>query len=48
MQTVWFKKEGGGGTWAPRAPLLDPPQLKGARIDKLEEECNGLQLSFFF
>ena len=38
---------GGGGTWALRARLLDPPLLKEARIDKLEEECNGLQLSFF-
>ena len=37
----------GGGAWAPRAPLLDPPLLKEARINKLEEECNGLQLSFF-
>ena len=48
MQTVWFKnKGGGGGGAAPCAPPLDPPLLKEARIDKLEEECNGLQLSFF-
>ena len=46
MQTVWFKNKGGGGAPS-RAPPLDPPLRKEARMDKLEEECNGLQLSFF-
>ena len=47
MQTVWFKNKGGGGAWAPRAPLLDPPLLKEAPIDKKKKsvtDCNYLFL----
>ena len=50
MQTVWSKNKGGGGgggNRASRAAPLDPPLLKEARMEKREEEFNGLQLSFF-
>ena len=48
MQTVWSKNKGGGeGNRASRAAPLDPPLLKEARMEKREEEFNGLQLSVF-
>ena len=43
--SVWSKNKGGAGI---RAPPLDAPLLEETRMDKLEDECNGLQLSLFF
>ena len=48
MQTVWSKnKGGGGGNRASRAAPLDPPLLKEARMEKLEEECTDCNYRFF-
>ena len=47
MQTVWSKNKGGGGNRTSRAAPLDPPLLKEARMEKLEEQRTDCQSNCF-